>query len=170
MESIEQDICSSSPCPGISQEIACSPLCHPDSSRNSPHLLLSSIFTSPQLNYVCTYDIHILINPRRRCFISSIASYNNMPPAKVHTRTIVPTTKGAWSKGRGEEATFFLVAEALAPDATAVTDPDPGVAEPVDVPLPPASWEPPPERPGPVPAPLVIYYSKCQIMHGYHWF
>jgi hypothetical protein len=65
-------------------------------------------------------------------------SYNNIPPSTVHAKTIAPTITGVWSKGRGPPvAAFFFVAEA--PEATAVTDPEPGEAVVLDVPLPLAS-------------------------------
>jgi hypothetical protein len=54
--------------------------------------------------------------------------------------------------GTTRPPSFFPDAEALAVE---VTEPEPGEAVPVLVD--PASWDPAPLRPGPVPAPLVIY-------------
>jgi hypothetical protein len=56
---------------------------------------------------------------------------------------------GLWT----DVAALFFVDDAV---ATAVTEPLPGVAVPVLVP--PAFCEPAPVRPGPLPAPVDIYY------------
>ena len=64
-------------------------------------------------------------------------SYNNNPPKTVNDRTMVPIIIGDRSIGRATVAALLEVE--LAPVATAVTDPEPGAAVPVEVPLPLAS-------------------------------
>jgi hypothetical protein len=65
-------------------------------------------------------------------------TYNSIPPRTVHPKTIAPTIMGDRSRGRGPPTAALFFVEP-APVATAVTDPEPGAAVPVDVPLPPAS-------------------------------
>lgn len=71
-----------------------------------------------------------------------------------------PIIMGVLSRGWREDPALFLpvaVPDAL---AVAVTDPEPGVAVPVEVP--PAFWEPLPERPAPAPAPVFI--NCCHLI------
>ena len=80
-----------------------------------------------------------------------------------------PRMNGAFSKGcRDGGAALLLLLEVPlvavldAPEATAVTDPEPGVAVPVDVP--PAFWLPFPERPRPAPAPFLMNCYQVSIV------
>jgi hypothetical protein len=73
-------------------------------------------------------------------------------PARVKKPTTAATAKKLKSiGGAGRPPSFF-------PDAVAETEPEPADAVPVDVE--PAFCDPSPERPGPVPAPLVMYYGE----------
>ena len=72
--------------------------------------------------------------------------------------TTAPMKIGALSIGPcSEEEELLCVAVAL-------TDPEPGVAVPVEVP--PAFWDPAPVRPAPVPAPVFIRLAAAEGIAG----
>jgi hypothetical protein len=92
------------------------------------------------------------------------ADHNSVAPKNENPTTMNPMIMGVLSKGRTDigAALLLLVAVLEAPVATAVTDPEPAVAVPVDVPE--AFWLPFPERPAPVPAPDFINYYHVSIV------
>jgi hypothetical protein len=86
------------------------------------------------------------------------AYYSRAAPTKVNAMTTAPTKIGALSIGPcSEEEELLCVAVAL-------TDPEPGVAVPVEVP--PAFWDPAPVRPAPVPAPVFIRLAAAEGIAG----
>ena len=91
---------------------------------------------------------------------STTFAYNSVAPRNVLRSTAAVQTKGARPKSpamRDDAAPAEDVAEPVAleePVAVAVTVPLPAEAVPEDAP--PASCEPDPAKPGPVPAPLVM--------------
>jgi hypothetical protein len=80
----------------------------------------------------------------------------SVTPMNETPKTTKLTTIGPISKGCSEEAAFFFVA-VLDGAVVAVTEPDP--VAPLAVEVPPASCDPAPVKPAPLPAPLVINYK-----------
>lgn len=123
-------------------------------SFQDPALLNSSL---PRLRYVHSSFFHP--------FVVMWLDHKSVAPKNENPTTMDAMIMGVLSRGWRDNGAALLLLVAVLEPVAAVTDPEPGVAVPVEVPA--AFWLPFPERPAPFPAPVFINYYHISSIHQF---